>query len=112
MGSYLFSGYQSRFLTPLLPFTAILAAFFVVRGPQVPNSTSPMAGATVALLLAYSAMHFLYYGVLFAPFYADLDNSLLEIIPAILSSPYAAPPDKETFKLTLNFMKHFGLSLQ
>jgi hypothetical protein len=74
-----------------------------------PSSQSTVIACTT-LLLSYGAIHCLYYGVLFSPLFADLDHSLVDIIISTLQNSYYAPPSRESFELTLKFMKHFGLN--
>ena len=100
---YMGAGYQNRFLAPILPATAILAGLAIERA-------GPSGGALAALLVAYAAMHFLYYGLMFSPLYADLDDCVFDILAQILTTPYSAPPTQESFTATISYMRHFGLA--
>ena len=101
------AGFQTRFLLPILPATAILAGVPMALSSQ--NSISLLLGL---FFLCYMCLHTLYYGVLFSPLFADLDHSLLDILKIILSHPYYKPPDKDSFIGILNFVRHFGLDRQ
>lgn len=109
------SGFQSRFLTPLLPGGAILTAVLVDlasarAGDDTAVRTVAAVGGTVVILLAvYSALHVLYYAVLYAPLFADLDVSMVDVVQGVLQSPYFPPDSRESFQATLRFMVHYGL---
>jgi len=120
------SGFQSRFLMPMLPGSAILSAVCVVwvqrtvrtvsgdgvrrRGDMHSRKVLSVACMTVLLLcMMYSMVHVFYYGVLYAPLFADLDVSVVDIVCSVLRSAYFAPDSRESFQATLSFMSHFGL---
>lgn len=63
----------------------------------------------VIMYMIYSSSITLYYTVLYAPLYADVDTSIIDVLIMILSKPYYYPSSKEVFKETLQFMHHFGL---
>jgi hypothetical protein len=63
----------------------------------------------VIMYMIYSSSITLYYTVLYAPLYADVDTSIIDVLIMILSKPYYHPSSKEVFKETLQFMHHFGL---
>ena len=100
-------GFQLRFLTPILPACAVLSAAVVVRFTSQPKTVH--IPAICSLLLSWSALHCLYFGVLFAPLFADLDFSVFGILADILSSQYYHPTSKEEMISTFKFMAHFGL---
>jgi len=125
--------FQTRFILPALPATAVLAAAYVagaagsgrlsgtidksgtvnsrfVLGGDAAAAAGTTRSAVCALLLAYASLHTLFYGVLYAPMFADLDFSVVGIVAGILRSAYYAPPDRETFETILRFMEHFGLT--
>ncbi len=122
--------YQTRFILPALPATAVLAAAYVCRagsartsgkversavnrfvlGGDAASAADTARSATCAMLLCYGAMHTLFYGVLYAPMFADLDFSVVGVVAGVLRSMYFAPPDRETFEVILRFMEHFGLA--
>ena len=125
--------FQTRFILPALPATAVLAAAYVagaagggrvsgtidksgtvtsrfVLGGDAAAAAGTTRSAVCALLLAYASLHTLFYGVLYAPMFADLDFSAVGIVAGILRSTYHAPPDRETFETILRFMEHFGLT--
>jgi hypothetical protein len=66
--------------------------------------------ALVGTLVAYSSLHCLYYGVLFAPLYADLDHSVLDIMDGILRSDYHPPATRDSYEMMMRYMAHFGLT--
>jgi len=63
----------------------------------------------VIMYMIYSSSITIYYTVLYAPLYADVDTSIIDVLIMILSKPYYHPSSKEVFKETLQFMHHFGL---
>jgi hypothetical protein len=110
------SGFQSRFLMPMLPGSAILSAAVLdaVRSAGAAAGgnmriLADCAGCVVTILAVYSAMHVLYYAVLYAPLFADLDVSLLDVLGSTLQSPYSAPDSRESFQAMLRFMAHYGM---
>mmetsp|Transcript_23319 Transcript_23319/g.40353 ORF Transcript_23319/g.40353 Transcript_23319/m.40353 type:complete len:156 (-) Transcript_23319:8-475(-) len=110
------SGFQSRFLMPMLPGSAILSALCFQWVYRV-CSTLPYSGrimstacsVVMGVLMMYSVVHVFYYSVLYAPLFADLDVSLVDILCSILQSVYSAPASREEFRGTLKFMGHYGL---
>ena len=98
------AGYQNRFLLPCLPATAILGALAISSGLE-----SPIIVAFSAVALAYSALHCLYYGVLFAPLHADLTLSAFEMVQVILRADGFQPLwGKEQFEDVLRWLQQFG----
>jgi hypothetical protein len=63
----------------------------------------------VIMYVIYSSSITIYYTVLYAPLYADVDTSIIDVLIMMLSKPYYHPSSKEVFKETLQFMHHFGL---
>ena len=125
------AGFQTRFILPAVPALSILACYFVLspylkslavlRYGLVNNTHSNatrffnitnvlLRVSVVALLLGYSAMHTIYYSVLYPTFFADLDYSIIEIIVSIVDSAFVVPPDQKSFELFLKMMKHYGLN--
>ena len=122
--------FQTRFLLPALPATAVLAAAFVCRagshrtsgrvekgtpnkfvlGCDSASAADTSRSAVCAMLLCYGSLHTLFYGVLYGPMFADLDFSVVGVVGGVLRSTYFAPPDRETFEVILRFMEHFGLA--
>ncbi len=124
------AGFQTRFILPAIPPLSILACYFVLN-PYFGNLIRFRSGlvnstrsnptqysnlsnlilrfAFLAILLGYSAMHTLYYSVLYPTFFADLDYSLIDIIVTIIDNIFEAPPDQKSFERTLSMMKHYGL---
>lgn len=96
------SGFQNRFILPIVPATSILAAYAWV---SLDSCYLPMW----CILLCYAAFHVVYYGILFPPLFADLDMSLGEIIKNLLESYYSPPSSPHSSKEMLQFMRHFGL---
>lgn len=112
------SGFQSRFLLPMLPGTCILAAVFVQWAQQCAaqqsakdnmSCVSSALAVVMLLFVIHSTVHVVYYGVMYAPLYADLDVSIVDVICAVLTHAYSAPESREGFQATLKFMSHFGL---
>ena len=109
------SGFQSRFLAPMLPGSAVLLAVcgeLLHQQAATDDRVRQYTGAFYAMVAAaalYSSLHVFYYGVLYAPLFADLEVSLPDLLREVLSSPYHAPASRETFLDTLSFMKHYGL---
>jgi hypothetical protein len=68
-----------------------------------------VCNSVVSLCCMYSLLHTLYYGVLFAPLFAELDVNLFDILKHMLLHPYKPPPNRESFVQTLTYMAHFGL---
>lgn len=126
------AGFQTRFILPAVPPLAILACYFVVspylkslailRYSLVNNSTHTndnrffnltnvlLRVSVVALLLGYSAMHTIYYSILYPTLFADLEYSIIEIIVSILDNVLVAFQDQKSFELFLKLMKHYGLN--
>mmetsp|Transcript_10565 Transcript_10565/g.17777 ORF Transcript_10565/g.17777 Transcript_10565/m.17777 type:complete len:353 (+) Transcript_10565:2888-3946(+) len=127
------SGFQTRFLTPMLPGSIVLFAISAswVQSPvpqqsdqlsvssrvQYSNTdTSTCAAAAAAAsrlvltcILGYSSLHAVYYCLFYAPLYAELDVSLVDMLAAILQHPYHPPSSRDEFTSILAFMKHYGL---
>ena len=115
------SGYQSRFLLPALPGTAILTAISISRVSEsykseisVTNfSSDDYSGcryAIAVILIALGAMHTLFYSVLYPTMFADLEFSVFEIIGTILKSPLRPVASPSAFDEILNYLRHFGLN--
>lgn len=110
------SGFQSRFLMPMLPGSAILTTL-CVHWVHLTSSTvsykdrfmSTACRVVVGVFMMYSVMHVFYYGVLYAPLFADLDVSLVNILCSMLQNVYFAPASREEFRATLKFMAHYGM---
>ena len=110
------SGFQSRFMMPMLPGSAILSALclqWVHRAwsslPYNDRIMSTACSVVMGVLMMYSVVHVFYYGVLYAPLFADLDVSLVDILCSVLQSVYSAPASREEFRGTVRFMGHYGL---
>lgn len=112
------SGFQSRFLSPMLPGSTLLVAVLLDAVSQRGNSNSSMrvlascCGAVTTTASVYSALHVFYNAVLYAPLFADLDVSVVDVVASVLHSVYAAPESRESFQATLRFMAHYGLVRQ
>ena len=66
------AGYQTRFILPILPATSVLASILI--NYTISNTSSQSIKDTLVLVLvSYSAMHLIYYGIMFPPFFADLE---------------------------------------
>ena len=114
------SGFQSRFLAPMLPGGAILSALVfhlasTTSGFNINNNTRTVAKTLttlVNLLALYSVLHVLYYGIMYAPLFADLDVSVVDVVVTALRNPAVPPESRESFQAMLRFMAHFGLVRQ
>lgn len=105
------AGYQLRFLTPILPASAILAGYFVEIQLKAHKSlVSILMPVAIVMLLCYSALHCLYYGILFSPLYADMDESIVGVILNLLRTAYYSPRDKEEMQNIFRYLAHFGLN--
>lgn len=130
--SMLGAGTQMRFLLPMLPATSVLAAlaivtpfnvatwslgpcFSVYTGKSADGFTTQAGGgiryAVAALLLSYAAMHTLYYGILFAPLYADIEYSLVDAIACLLRNPKHNLATEEVYVSIVRFLRHYGVDL-
>lgn len=111
------AGSQSRFLLPMLPLTSVITALHITELSMSSSHcmTMMMMMPMVSVLLAYGAMHSVYYGVLMAPLVGDLDVSLWDVLISILSSPLRLPTadadadDEMTMKSIVMYAKHFGM---
>jgi hypothetical protein len=105
------AGYQLRFLTPVLPASSVLAGYCMDGYLNNRDSLFSVAVPVgIVLLLCYSAIHCLYYGVLFAPLYAEFDETLVGVLLSLLTAPYYAPQDRLEMQNIFKFLAHFGLS--
>jgi hypothetical protein len=101
------AGYQLRFLAPTLPALSVIAgqciSTYSVRG-------SSLVPVVAAVLTGYSAMHCLYYGVMFSPMYADLDGSVASVVFSLLTSPSYAPQDQYEMQNIFKYLAYHGLN--
>lgn len=112
-------GYQSRFLLPILPITAILSAMSVQwiqqSSHRIDSSSSSLFQLLFLLAIAVSAALFLFYVSLFSIYYAEVESSLDQIFQTILESPYPFSPGgggretSITFKEIGQLLRHFGV---
>ena len=112
---WLGAGYQTRFILPIIPATSILISVALVRNiTRRDFIASPSSGmiCMLSLLLCYSMCYVMYYGILFTPFYADLEVSLIDVLVTILEQPYAPMHDSHAMRKALMMMKHYGLVLK
>jgi hypothetical protein len=112
---WLGAGYQTRFILPIIPATSILTSVALVRNlARRDFIASPSSGmiCMLSLLLCYSMCYVLYYGILFTPFYADLEYSIIDILVNILEQPFAPMQDGHVTKQALAMMRHYGLVLK
>jgi hypothetical protein len=109
------SGYQTRFLLPALPGSAILTAHFLYAlflDESVEKEWKILGGCVLSIAFVVQAMLVLYYGIMYAPFYADVEVYWFDIMQTILSSPYHSASSRESVKDIQLFMKHFGFPFQ
>ena len=120
------SGFQARFLLPIVPATASLSGIVVTvlqsqiltnrfNKPTDVNANFRLIAVTFSIalfdvLVIITAFHCLFYGVLFAPLFADLDLSVWDLLACILSNPLSMPTSHDSWLETVRFMKHFGLN--
>jgi hypothetical protein len=117
------SGYQSRFMLPALPGTAILTAISISRANILQNSDvatnssnstanrdSGNRYALAAILIALGAMHTLFYSVLYPTIFADLEYSVFDVIGTILNSPLRSFASQNAFDEMFLYLRHFGLN--
>jgi hypothetical protein len=60
------------------------------------------------LLLAVSAMHCLFYGVLFAPLFADAEADVFDWLDSSLKHAYHPLSSPSTAEEAFAWLKHFG----
>ena len=101
------SGFQTRFILPIIPATSILAALCIHEAHKKHSSYQVLT----TILLVYSSIHCMYYGVMFPNLYADLEENVFDIISNILNYPYHALSSRESMMDVLKYMRHFGLNL-
>jgi hypothetical protein len=103
------SGYQLRFILPILPFTGLLSAI-ALQIMETRLSTIPILSSSyfplVFSYISYSVILFFYYCNLYSIYYADLEYSLLDIIIQILQSAY---PELLVNTDFVKLMTHFGV---
>mmetsp|Transcript_31093 Transcript_31093/g.44663 ORF Transcript_31093/g.44663 Transcript_31093/m.44663 type:complete len:657 (-) Transcript_31093:28-1998(-) len=118
------SGFQARFLLPIVPATASLSAIVVSvlqaqLNTTITTSVDTLNGRTIAVtfsivvfdvMVVVSAFHCLFYGVLFAPLFADLDVSVWDLLSCIWKNPLSMPTSHDSWLETVRFLKHFGLN--
>ena len=114
------AGFQSRFLLPLLPATAILGSVTVyvlhsycLLKRSTTNSFFHMIVATSAslfdLLLLVAVLHSCVYGMMFAPLFGDLDLNIVGMMDSMYENPLKSPSSEETWQQILQYLRHFGL---
>mmetsp|Transcript_44309 Transcript_44309/g.120727 ORF Transcript_44309/g.120727 Transcript_44309/m.120727 type:complete len:152 (-) Transcript_44309:55-510(-) len=117
-------GFQMRFVLPAMPALAILAAEAATTTTITLLATSatvakPASRPTAALAvagLAVGVTHCLYYGVLFAPLFAELGGSGLkpidfwEMATAVRHSPTYYPLPEQVQRL-FPLLGHYGVRL-
>jgi hypothetical protein len=117
------SGFQNRFILPIIPATSILFAIsssFLKECSKSKNLKKyPVLAALVEIsqfmfdiLLPYSSVLCLFYGIMFSPLFADLNANLFDIIATILSNSYHSFTSVESFTETYKFLLHFGINTQ
>lgn len=110
------AGYQSRFILSTVPASCTLGAIAITQGISACRSThsgqsnySSIIICVSALLTIISIMHCFFYGVLYAPLFADLDISMWRVMTKILQSPYRPPASQSSMEETAGFARHFGV---
>jgi hypothetical protein len=117
------AGAQSRFMLPALPALAVLVGLAAADShrPSLPEGSRPGRMAAVrpptvltpiiAILVAYGALHTLWYGVCFPSLFADLDVSVADVISTALRAPMLAPPSLAAAEAAWAQLRHFGLNV-
>lgn len=122
------AGFQSRFILPALPATAVLTAIFVISpkgdlllhdvNPRNANDDnivtfgSPPASIVVlSMLVGIGVCHTFYYCVLYPTLFADFEFSMVDVLSFILNNPLKPLESKSALKEMLNFMVHHGLNI-
>jgi hypothetical protein len=108
---WLGAGYQLRFLVPMLPSTAIVTTFMTLVLQKFHPELSVVYSAIVGLSSVVTLCLGVYYGLFYAPFFADVSFNLMEIVGVIILSPYHTLSMKSVADETTTFMKHFGMKL-
>lgn len=121
------AGFQSRFLLPALPATAVLTS--IVALPEdfmnaLPNEKKDKSFKRfmnaknnnavviiVVLLVLVGAFHTIYYCVLYPNLFADFEVSIADVIGQMLSSPLRPLESKTALSEMANFMIHHGLNI-
>lgn len=113
------AGFQSRFLLPFLPASAVLSVLvgaIVESHLQMQRRLSVLhivAGVTVSLfdlLLFFSAIQTAVYGVLFPPLFGDLDSSVMDMVTSMLDNSLLPVNSREVWEGALMFLRHFGIN--
>lgn len=112
------SGFQSRFMLPALPALAIMAAVAIEslfysceRRFQVVDLITVLLPFAIGIVLVFfliNAVMCWYYGVLFAPYYADLEPTLWDNLETILKNSFSGFPTYESSVIAHEYMKQFG----
>mgnify|MGYP003385937873 CR=1 FL=1 len=103
---FLGGGSQTRFIALVTPAASMLIGHCLAK--------SNGGGFTVAvtLLVAMMSMYTLYYGILYAPLFSDLDYSIFGVMyDTILQYPYHSIQSPECGKDLTQFMSHYGLKM-
>ena len=95
------SGFQLRFLLPILPILCVVSSFVIVRR----SVSLPF----IALLLVYSSFYTIYYGFLYAPLYADFEGNIVDILRVMFDNPFQSSLGHDKTAEVLDFMRHFGV---
>jgi hypothetical protein len=101
------AGFQTRFILPMVPCCCCLTAVSISKLTARVGSTAVIVPS---VLLAYASIHSFYYGVLFAPLFADLDFNVWDIIWDLLDALYYPPRDQNTFKECVQWVRHYGVN--
>jgi hypothetical protein len=120
------AGFQSRFLLPIFPATAVLTAAVATSLLQNPSSYQNIrrstddsmlqqsVGVSVAvfyLLSLVSGLTCIYYSTLFAPLFADIEYSIFDILRCIIVHPIDYSKSFDGWEVTKRTMQHFGLHI-
>lgn len=122
------AGFQSRFILPALPATAIMTSFIAfssttelfggnpgdksdVNQTKGGHSFSGHSSTVVAVLFVIGSFHNIYYCVLYPTLFADFEHSFVDILNFILLNPLKPLESKAALGEMSNFMIHHGLKI-
>ena len=95
-------GFQTRFLLPIIPATSLIASIGIVKSVSI----SPVA----IMLISIGAMHLMFYGVMFYPFFCDFEFNVFDVVEIILKSPRIYPDSPDAYNGIFRFMAHYGFN--
>ena len=113
------AGFQSRFLLPLLPATAVLGSVTVyvlysycLLLRPTDSILHMIVTSSISLfdvLLFVAVIHSCVYGMMFAPLFGDLDMNIVDMIDSMHENPLRILSSQDTWQQILQYLRHFGL---